>query len=728
MSIPPDGCPVDETAQRLYRRWKQAGGEPGEKSLLAFCARLVRSVTVGTAAPSVVTELKQCAGLLREVDEQAAGLIRDLLTVHGKILTDHVRTRECAFHVCFDKKRIPPCQRACPAHIDIPGFINLAGTGQWKESLETIIFDNPFPHVCGLVCPAPCEDACLRSCIDVPVTIGSMKACVARQAAQKNPYPEFVKEQPSGRKVAIIGAGPAGLTAGFYLSLMGHDVKVFDDQEKAGGMLRYGIPKYRLPEEVLDGEIAWIRKSGVKIEPETRIEHIPDLLESGFDAVFIATGAHVSKRIPMKGIDLPFVTGGIDFLKKVNQGGNPVLSGSVVVIGGGNVAADVAASALDHGADTVEMVCLESHREMPASPQEIDHVTSKGVKILNSWGPVEVRDNGEITFKCCKRVFDENGRFAPEFDAGRTRTVKCDHVLVAAGQDCDLSFVESSGIPTENGLVKTDPVTLETGIEGIFAGGDAAYGPNIAVRAVRSGKQAAHAIHRYLSGKTTAADVSEQTEKTGNELSCSQNLTMAPTEEESCAADAEKRRFSWDRPVKRASTEIISSSIKERRPAAAGTDKNNNAPPSAEDAEIQAVRCLRCDICIGCGMCELACSETGADFITFLETGEGRLVFDGFHPSKDTCTGCGACESVCPTGAVNIIKKEKVQTVFTGTVFAETLLVRCSVCEKEGIGEKYLKELEKRTGEPGSADPYVCPACRMRQSAGLLKTLVEPLV
>ncbi|MGM0643285.1 MAG: hypothetical protein ACQETC_05875, partial [Thermodesulfobacteriota bacterium] len=143
MSIPPDGCPVDETAQRLYRRWKQAGGEPGEKSLLAFCARLVRSVTVGTAAPSVVTELKQCAGLLREVDEQAAGLIRDLLTVHGKILTDHVRTRECAFHVCFDKKRIPPCQRACPAHIDIPGFINLAGTGQWKESLETIIFDNP---------------------------------------------------------------------------------------------------------------------------------------------------------------------------------------------------------------------------------------------------------------------------------------------------------------------------------------------------------------------------------------------------------------------------------------------------------------------------------------------------------------------------------------------------------------------------------------------------------
>lgn len=728
MSLPQERCPVDEAAQNLYRRWKQAEGEPRKKSLLALCARLVRSVTVGTAASSVAGELEECAALLQEVDEQAAGMIIDLLTGHGKIFADHVQDRECAFHTCFDEKQIPPCQRACPAHIDIPGFIHLAGTGHWNKSLETILYDNPFPHVCGLVCPAPCEDACLRNCIDRPVTIGSMKSCVARQAAQNNPYPEFVKEQSSGRKVAIVGAGPAGLTAAFYLALPGHGVTVFDDQEKPGGMLRYGIPGYRLPEEVLDGEIAWIRERGVKIESETRIEHIPDLLESGFDAVFIATGAHVSKKIPMKGIELPFVTGGIDFLKRVNQGEKPALSGSVVVIGGGNVAADVAAAALDHGAETVEMVCLESRGEMPASPREIDHVRERGVKIRNSWGPVEVKETGEITFQYCKSVFDEHGRFSPEFDADRTRTVKCGHVLVAAGQDCDLSFAESSGIPTEKGFVKTDPVTLETGFESVFAGGDVAYGPNIAVRAVRSGKQAAGAIHRYLSEKTAHAAVTEQAERTGNTRAFGPDFIITPMEDGDCAAGAGNRSFSWDRPLKRTDTAIIASSVNERGFASPETDKSYIEPPSAEDAATQAVRCLRCDICIGCGMCELACSETGADFIAFRETGQGRLVFDGFHPSKDTCTGCGACESVCPTGAVNIIKKETVQTVFTGTVFAETPMVRCSVCEKEGVGENYFKELQKRTGELAPAGPYVCPDCRMRQSAGRLKTLAEPLV
>ena len=729
MSRPQDGCPVNEAAQKLYRRWKLAGSERREKSLLAFCARLVRAATVGTAAPSVVNELERCAGILEQVDTQAADMINKLLTVHGKVLADHVHSRECAFHACFAEKRIPPCQRACPAHIDIPGFINLAGTGRWKESLETIIYDNPFPHVCGLVCPAPCEDACLRNCIDTAVTIGSMKACVALQAARKNPYPEFLKVHPSGRKVAIVGAGPAGLTAAVYLVLMGHEATVFDEKEKPGGMLRYGIPEYRLPEEVLDGEIAWIRKNGVRIEMQTRIEQIPDLLNSGFDAVFIATGAQVSKKIPMQGIDLPFVTGGIDFLKSVNQGENPVLSGRVVVIGGGNVAADVAAAATDHGASEVEMVCLESPQEMPASPREIDHVRDRGVKIENSWGPVQVRQTGEITFQYCKSVFDENGKFNPAFDESRTRKVKCDHVLVAAGQDCDLSFVESSGIPTVNGLVKTDPVTLETGMEGVFAGGDAAYGPNIAVRAVRSGKQAAHAIHRYLSEKTEPAALPDQAEKTGSDASCPRDFMMVPAESDRWVTGSESRGFSWDRPVKRAETRVLVSSVKERCSVAEqGTDKNTSEPPSAEEAAIQAVRCLRCDICIGCGMCELACSETGADFITFRETGEGRLVFDGFHPSKDTCTGCGACESACPTGAVHIIQKETAQTVFTGTVFAETPLVRCSVCEKEGIGEKYLRELERRTGELAPPGPYVCPDCRMKQSAGRLKTLVEPLV
>lgn len=720
MATSPECCPVDLAAWDLYRRWKETGSDPEQKGVLSRCARLVRAVTVGSAGPSAQEELEECARLLDSFDPMAARIVIDLLTVHKETFRDHLSQKVCVFNACFGQKHISPCRKACPAHIDIPEFIYLAGTGQWKESLETIIWDNPFPHVCGLVCPAPCEDACLRSCIDDHVTIGSMKACVARQVLKEAPYPNFAGVEPSGKRAAIIGAGPAGLTAGFYLSLMGHDVTVFDDQEKAGGMLRYGIPEFRLPAEVLDGEIEWICKSGVRVETKTKIDDIPGLLESGFDAVLIATGAHLSKKIPMAGIDLPFVRGGIDFLKDVNEGCNPVLSGTVVVIGGGNVAADVAACAVENGAQSVEIVCLESLEEMPASQREIDHVTAKGVRINNSWGPVEVGENGEITFKYCRSVFDENGRFKPVFDPDRTMTIQSGHVLVAAGQDCDLSFVTSSGLPTENGLVKTDPVTLETGVAGIFAGGDAAYGPDIAVRAVRSGKQAAHAIHWYISSNEPDRGLKKTAAET-NGMS-GPKFTMDTACGGKKGAEGQEVLFFRKRPGKIADTRVISSSVKERSQAGTCVEKKREVSvPAANDALTEAIRCLRCDICIGCGMCELACSEAGADFITFSETGAGRLVFDSFAPAADTCLGCGACEAVCPTGAVRVIKETTVQTVFTGTVFAENSTVQCSVCGKETIGEKYIQEVDRRLENPAVKGDFVCPACRCRQSATILK-------
>ena len=724
MATAPECCPVDLAAWDLYRRWKETGSDPEQKGVLPRCARLVRAVTVGSAGPSAEEELEECARLLDSFDPKAARIVTDLLTVHKETFRDHLFQKVCVFNACFGRKHISPCRKACPAHIDIPEFIHLAGTGQWKESLETIICDNPFPHVCGLVCPAPCEDACLRSCIDEHVTIGSMKACVVRQVLKESPYPDFAGAEPSGKRAAVIGAGPAGLTAGFYLSLLGHDVTVFDDQEKAGGMLRYGIPEFRLPAEVLDGEIEWICKSGVRVETKTKIDDIPGLLESGFDAALIATGAHLSKKIPMAGIDLPFVTGGIDFLKDVSKGCNPVLSGTVVVIGGGNVAADVAACAVEEGAQSVQIVCLESLEEMPSSKREIDHVTAKGVKIKNSWGPVEVGENGEITFQYCRSVFDDNGRFRPVFDPDRTMTIRCGHVLVAAGQDCDLSFVESSGIPTQNGLVKTDPLTLETPVEGIFAGGDAAYGPNIAVHAVRSGKQAAHAMHRYLSSKDPDRGVKKKEERENDDSG--PKFTMNKAFGRTGEAEGREFLFFHKGSVHGTDTRVISSSAGERSRAAAFAEKKGEVSvPAADDALTEAIRCLRCDICIGCGMCELACSETGADFITFRETGQGRLVFDSFAPPSDTCTGCGACEAVCPTGAVGVIKETTIKTVFTGTVFAENWVVPCSLCGKETIAEKYIQEVDRRLENPAEKGEFVCPSCRLRQSAAILKISVD---
>ena len=401
----------------------------------------------------------------------------------------------------------PPCTKACPAGIDIPAYLRLIAEGKPEEACALILEKVPFPGILGRVCMHPCEDACRRGEVfNRPISICALKRYAADNAGDV--FERASKaEELTGHKVAVIGAGPAGLTAAFYLRKKGHDVTVFEAQSKAGGMMRHGIPSYRLPEDVLEQEINRVLSVGIQLETEKRLGKdflLEDLKKDGFEAIFIATGLQLSLKIDMEGSHLDDVLWGIDFLNHVGQGKEITLKDRILVVGGGNVAVDVALTALRVGAGAVTMACLESRDEMPASPWELEMAVEEGVKLMTSWGPKKIlAHDGKVTgaeLIQCASVFDEKGDFCPAFN-DITEKVEVDQVILAIGQRADLSFVKENGkIAVENGLIVTNEETLETGIEGVFSGGDATQGPGAIIDAIASGRKAASAIDKYLGG------------------------------------------------------------------------------------------------------------------------------------------------------------------------------------------------------------------------------------
>jgi len=341
---------------------------------------------------------------------------------NGIAIVDIIR----ALRVRSPEDRIPahevPCIEACPAGIDVPGYLRLIAGGKNEEACQLIMEQAPFPGILGRVCSRPCESACVRAKVNEPISICAAKRYAADKA-KEIPQAVFIRKSDTGRKVAVIGAGPAGLTAAFYLRKQGHGVTVFEARSKPGGMLRYGIPDYRLPEDVLDKEIDRILGVGIVLRTSQRLGENLDparLKEEGFDAVFVAVGAQLSKKIPLVGSDLEDALWGLDFLTRVGEGEQVSTRKNVFVIGGGSVAVDVALTALRTGARKVIMACLESREEMPAHPWEIEMAEEEGIEILNSWGPHRITgSNGAVTgieLVQCISVFDEEGNFSPEFN------------------------------------------------------------------------------------------------------------------------------------------------------------------------------------------------------------------------------------------------------------------------------------------------------------------------
>ena len=511
---------------------------------------------------------------------------------------------------CYDTGTAP-CKTACPAHLPVQGYIKMAAQGRYMDALKLIKNENPFPAVCGAICNRRCEDACTRGTIDEPIAIDEIKKFIAaKEINEKDRYiPKTVNHEGKQfeEKIAIVGAGPAGMSAAYYLRCKGYPVTVFEREDKAGGMLLNGIPSFRLEKDVIAAEIEVLKTMGVEFRFGIDVGSdvtIQQLRDEGYKAFYIAIGARGGRMAGVPGEDAKGVMSGIEFLNKVNKDEEHMkLSGKTVVIGGGNVAMDVARTALRAGSDDVSMYCLESRDEMPAAKDEIEEALEENISINNGWGPKEIiTENGRVkavVLKKCTSVFNAEKRFAPVYDENDTITIECDNVLLSIGQQIIWGNL-LAGTKVElnkNGTAKADPVTYQTAEPDIFVGGDVYTGPRFAIDAIAAGKEGCVSIHRFVHkghSLTLARDLRHFIELDKNNLDIEEY-------------DNAKRQ----RPGRKSGD-------------AASTYRDLREIFTEEQLKTEASRCLGCGAtvvdpnkCIGCGLCTTKCE------------------FDAIHLSRD---------------------------------------------------------------------------------------------
>jgi dihydroorotate dehydrogenase subfamily 1 len=409
-----------------------------------------------------------------------------------------------------DEKFTAPCKQACPAGVDVPRYVGLTAEGKFEEALAVVREKIPFPSVCGTACFHPCETKCTRGQLDDPIAIMAIKGFIARRDSQPRRKKAKVAKS-TGKRVAIIGSGPAGLTAAYYLAKLGHSVTVFEASAVAGGMMRVAIPDYRLPRELLEKEIDEIKSAGVEIRTNTKVDSLDTILRQGYKVIFLATGAGNALKLGVEGEDSPAVIECLAFLKDVKLGKRLSLGDKVVVIGGGNAAIDASRSALRLGAKSVTIIYRRSRAEMPASDEEVEGALAEGVNIQFLAAPTKmIRNNGRLKLECIRMKLgrvDASGRRRPEPLKGTEFNLDADSVIMAVGETPD--------IPPQFALKQTDdkriwvhPDTLATSREGVFAGGDAVSGPASIIEAIASGRKAASSIDRYLGGSGVIEELS----------------------------------------------------------------------------------------------------------------------------------------------------------------------------------------------------------------------------
>ena len=623
----------------------------GEQKIFGICncnvnvcnalrtSQLFNTPNMSRSAYVAAVETEKCVACGRCVENCPAGVVKlgqKLCTKDGFIqyprqeLPDEVKWGPEKWSIDYrDKNRIncydtgtAPCKTACPAHIAVQGYLKLAAQGKYREALQLIKRENPFPAVCGRICNRRCEDACTRGTVDQAVAIDEVKRFIAQQDldAETRFVPEKVIPKVDGEfaeKIAVIGAGPAGMSCAYYLAEKGYRPTVFEKEARPGGMLMNAIPSFRLEKDVVEAEIDVLRQLGVEFRCGVEVGKdvtIAQLRQEGYKGFYVAVGLQSGGRLPVPGGDAENVFSGVDFMRDVNLRDKKSLSGRVVVIGGGNIAADVARTAVRCGAENVSLYCLEGYDEMPMGEEDRSECERDGVAVYAGWGPREVSAEGGkaagVSFVKCLKVKDENGRFAPVYDENTVQVAPCTTVLFCIGQKAEWREL-LSGTAVEfdpNGTAKADPVTYQTAEADIFVGGDAFTGQKFAIDAIAAGKQGAVSLHRFVQGAT---------------------LTIG----------RDRRQFiELDKKSALIAVDSYDNTPRQRvgyNEALRNTFRDERVAFTAQQVRAETARCLGCGAsivdpnkCIGCGVCTTKCA------------------FDAIHLHRERpeCSTMYACE------------------------------------------------------------------------------------
>ena len=706
-----DTCPVQSTLQYLSERI--ASGvltDPKVRRICESIRMLVEEISLGEAGDGHMAAIDD---LMTEFENRTPGgaaiktrgFLKQVLSDHREVFVSHIETRNCPSHDCVVIAP-SPCQMACPAGIDVPTYLALIAEGKDDQAIDVIREDNPLPWVCGLVCTRPCEMMCVRGRIDTPISIKFLKAFAAERALSDRRYINPKPAPPNGKRICVVGAGPGGLSCAYYLALMGYKVEVIEALPFAGGMLMVGIPRYRLPREVIDREVAMIEDLGVSFSFNTRFGSdvtYEEMKDRGTDAFFLAIGAHKAWDLGIMGeTDFPRVIDAISFLKNVALGDRHAPGKHVVVIGGGNVAIDAARTSLRLGADKVTIAYRRSREQMPADIEEVEQAEEEGIAFAFLTIPTEITgSDGRITGLACIKAEliakEGTDRLAPVPILGKEFTIQADAVISAIGQ-----YVDDSGMTafdavnwTRRGTIEVNHASMETSMPGVFAAGDAVSGPATVIEAIGGGKRAAEAIHRHLTGMPQP------------------RMPKIPVRRRKVPmiemTAAEKMRLS--RPV------MPMLNVDRRRTTFQQVELGYDEAAVRKEAR----RCLRCDVCRRCGKCvEICRDKMGIDALHL-----GYLDFD--HPVKtdfrmtaENCITCGACAANCENNAMTLEEKDgKRMLKLCGTILNEQEIQTCDACGARLPSAQYMAFISDKTANltQKAEQRLLCNDCQRRLSA-----------